>query len=52
MPCIWHEIVERMKRRGELEKLMEIWEPKDWRPAGGDGLRVRIRDDLRLNGGN
>lgn len=51
MPCIWHEIVERLKARGELEKLFEIWEPKDWRPAGGDGLRVRIRQDLTLNGG-
>ena len=51
MPCIWHEIVERLKARGELEKLFEIWEPKDWRPAGGDGLRVRIRQDLTQNGG-
>ncbi|MGC8872218.1 MAG: methylenetetrahydrofolate reductase C-terminal domain-containing protein [Caldimicrobium sp.] len=51
MPCIWHEIVERLKARGELERLLEIWEPKDWRSAGGDGLRVRVREDLRLNGG-
>lgn len=51
MPCIWHEIVERLKARGELDNLMDIWEPKDWRPAGGDGLRVRTREDLRLNGG-
>jgi len=51
MPCIWHEIVERFKKRGEIDKLLKIWEPKDWRPAGGDGLRVRVREDLRLNGG-
>lgn len=51
MPCIWHEIVERLKKRGEIDKLLKIWEPKDWRPAGGDGLRVRVREDLRLNGG-
>lgn len=48
MPCIWHEIVERLKARGEMERLLEIWQPKDWRPAGGDGLRVRVREDLRV----
>lgn len=48
MPCIWHEIVERLKARGEMEKLLEIWRPKDWRPAGGDGLRIRIREDLKV----
>lgn len=47
MPCIWHEIIERLKRREELEKLLEIWSPKDWRPAGGEGLRVRVREDLK-----
>ncbi|MCS7200173.1 MAG: methylenetetrahydrofolate reductase C-terminal domain-containing protein [Caldimicrobium sp.] len=47
MPCIWHEIVERLFKRGELEKLLELWPAKDWRPAGGDGLRIRVREDLR-----
>lgn len=47
MPCIWHEIVERLSKRGELEKLLELWPAKDWRPAGGDGLRIRVREDLR-----
>ncbi len=51
MSCIWHEIVERLKRRNELNRLFEIWGPKDWRAAGGDGLRVRIREDLKFNGG-
>jgi ferredoxin len=46
MPCVWHMIIERLKERGELEKLLEITPPKDWRPAGGDGLRVRVRRDL------
>jgi len=46
MPCVWHMIIERLKERGELEKLLEIVPPKDWRPAGGDGLRVRVRPDL------
>lgn len=48
MPCVWHEIVERLKNRGELERLSEIWEPKDWRSAGGDGVRVIIREDLKI----
>jgi len=46
MPCVWHMIIERLKERGELERLLEITPPKDWRPAGGDGLRVRVRRDL------
>jgi hypothetical protein len=39
-------IIERLKERGELDRLLEITPPKDWRPAGGDGLRVRVRVDL------
>jgi ferredoxin len=46
MPCVWHMIIERLKERGELERLLEITPPKDWRPSGGDGLRVRVRPDL------
>ena len=46
MPCVWHMIIERLKERGELERLLEITPPKDWRPAGGDGLRIRVRPDL------
>jgi len=46
MPCVWHMIIERLKERGELERLLEIVPPKDWRPAGGEGLRVRVRPDL------
>jgi len=46
MPCVWHMIIERLKERGELERLLEIIPPKDWRPAGGEGLRVRVRPDL------
>lgn len=48
MPCVWQLIVERLTARGELERLLEIWEPKDWRAAGGNGLRVRVREDLRI----
>lgn len=47
MPCVWHEIVKRLQDRSEMERLLEIWQPKDWRHAGGDGLRIRIREDLK-----
>jgi len=43
LPCVWHQIIERLKKRGELEKLAEIWEPRDWRLAGGEGVREKIK---------
>ncbi len=48
MPCVWHLIVERLTKRGELDRLMEIWGPKDWRASGGEGLRTRERADLKV----
>ncbi len=48
-PCIWHLIIERLKARGELDKLNEIWEPKDWRTYLGESPRKRIREDLIKN---
>lgn len=48
MPCVWHLIVERLTKRGELDKLMEVWGPKDWRASGGEGLRIRERLDLKV----
>ncbi len=48
VPCIWHEIIERLKMRGELDKLDEIFPPKDWRSAFGEGVRKKIRKDLIL----
>lgn len=48
MPCVWHLIVERLTKRGEVNRLMDIWGPKDWRASGGEGLRVREREDLKV----
>ncbi len=42
MPCVWHQIIERLKKRGELEKISEIWEAKDWRSGGYEGVREFI----------
>ncbi|MCD6489736.1 MAG: methylenetetrahydrofolate reductase C-terminal domain-containing protein [Thermodesulfobacterium sp.] len=39
LPCVWDQIIRRLKKRGKLEKLMEIWEAKDWRSFYGEGIR-------------
>ncbi len=49
VPCVWHQIYERLKARGELDRLKEIWAPKNWIPAGHGGLRRRVREDLKVN---
>ncbi len=43
IPCVWHQIIDRLERRGELEKLVEIWGPKDWRSSGGGGVREFVK---------
>ncbi len=48
VPCVWHQIYERLKARGELERMMKLFPAKDWRPAGHDGPRVRTREDLKV----
>ncbi|WP_457755959.1 methylenetetrahydrofolate reductase C-terminal domain-containing protein [Thermodesulfatator indicus] len=48
-PCVWQLIYDRLKARGELEKLAQIWAPKNWIPAGYGGPRKRERSDLELN---
>lgn len=49
VPCVWHQIYERLKARGEVERLYEIWPAKNWIPAGHGGPRERIREDLKVN---
>lgn len=39
MPCVWYQIIKRLKNKGRLEKLMKILAPMDWRLAGGEGPR-------------
>ncbi len=48
VPCVWHQIYERLKARGELDRMMKLFPAKDWRPAGHDGPRARVRDDLKV----
>ena len=49
VPCVWHQIYERLKARGELEKLTQIFPAKNWIPAGHGGPRERKRPDLQIN---
>ncbi len=46
IPCAWHEIVERLTSRGELERLAEVHEPKNWRAARDGGPGRIVREDL------
>ncbi|PMP65193.1 MAG: hypothetical protein C0190_07010 [Thermodesulfobacterium geofontis] len=47
LPCVWQQIIRRLKNRGKLERLMKIWEAKDWRSAGGEGVR-ELREELKV----
>ena len=47
VPCVWHQIYERLSSRGELERLLNFFPAKDWSPAGYGGPRKRLREDLR-----
>ncbi|WP_456432758.1 methylenetetrahydrofolate reductase C-terminal domain-containing protein [Thermosulfuriphilus sp.] len=46
VPCVWHEIYDRLKALGRLEDMKQIMPAKDWTPAGHGGLRRRQREDL------
>ncbi len=45
--CGWQLIYDRLKARGELWRLEELVEPKDWRTARDGGPRKIVREDLR-----
>jgi len=45
--CGWQLIYDRLKARGELWRLEEIAEPKDWRTGRDGGPRKIVRPDLR-----
>ncbi len=48
-PCVWQEVYDRLKARGELDRLTKIWPAKNWIPAGYGGPRRRVRPDLQIN---
>ncbi len=45
--CGWQMIYDRLKVRGELWRLEEVMEPKDWRTSRDGGPRKIVREDLR-----
>jgi len=45
-PCAWVQIYHRLKNRNMLHLLDEVRLPRDWRPAGGNGPRVRKRTGI------
>ena len=45
--CGWQLIYDRLKTRGELWRLEEVIEAKDWRTARDGGPRKIVREDLR-----
>jgi len=47
LDCAWHLIVERLKEQDQLELLMEIQPPKDWRSSRDGGPRTIVREDLK-----
>jgi hypothetical protein len=44
--CAWYLIVERMKKRGALEKLLEIQPPKNWATATHGGPRRVVVEQI------
>ena len=47
-PCVWHEIYERAKALGRLDKLLEPQPAKSWKTSRDGGQRKIVREDLRL----
>ena len=48
VPCAWQEIVDRLDRFGSLDRLEQIYPPKDWsRKQGGGPRKIRREDQQR-----
>jgi len=45
MDCAWQQIIDRLSRFGTLEKLEEVYPPKDWSRKQGSGPRKIVRED-------
>ena len=46
IPCAWVQIIERLSRLNKLDLLSGIHEPRDWRPGGAAGPRIRRRTGI------
>jgi len=47
-PCAWQLIYQRLEGIGQLDRLDEIVEPKDWRPSWHSGARKLVRKEHRV----
>ena len=45
VPCAWQAIIDRLDRFGSLERLEQIYPPKDWSWKQGGGPRKIMRED-------
>ena len=47
IPCAWQAIIDRLDRFGSLDRLEQIYPPKDWSRKQGGGPRKIMREDQR-----
>jgi ferredoxin len=45
VPCAWQVIIDRLDRFGSLDRLEQIYPPKDWSRKQGGGPRTIVRED-------
>jgi len=45
IPCAWQAIIDRLDRFGSLDRLDQIYPPKDWSRKQGGGPRKIMRED-------
>jgi len=45
VPCAWQAIIDRLDRFGALDRLEQIYPPKDWSRKQGGGPRKIMRED-------
>ena len=45
LPCAWQSIIDRLDRFGSLDRLEQIYPPKDWSRKQGGGPRKIMRED-------
>jgi ferredoxin len=45
VPCAWQAIIDRLDRFGTLDRLEQIYPPKDWSKKQGGGPRKIMRED-------
>jgi ferredoxin len=48
IPCAWQLIYDRLKARGQLDRLLTIEPARDWSTSRDGGPRRLVREDLRL----